>query len=158
MPLHRFDIFSSYAPHFYKFRSLDGLGKTFFAEAKDVSGCFFELFLLIATDIRLHALGEAIHENCAVCWPEDNDRSISTRFSSAGPRDALLDNATSEVRVNLSFRRTHDRVYQSRVLDRLLAGEPLKPFRFKDPRATHSRIRQALYSTQYYISSAPFDC
>ena len=73
----------------------------------------------------------------------------------ARPRNPLLDDASTEIGIDLSFFNARDRAYQGSVGDPLLPGKTLKPSRLEDSRATRLLFHTiSFYSTQYYISRA----
>src|SRR5271166_2708657 len=69
------------------------------------------------------------------------------------PCAPLLDDLPAEIGINLSFFSARNRVYQSGVADLLFPGEPLKPSRLENSRATRSLFHTPLfYRTRYYVS------
>lgn len=48
-------------------------------------GGLIECGLFLVTDIALLALGEAVHEEGALCLAIEDDRSVAARLALAGP-------------------------------------------------------------------------
>lgn len=55
----------------------------------------------IGTDVRPRALCEAVHEDRTISLPEYNDRPMSSRSSLPRPRDPLLNDAATEIGIDL---------------------------------------------------------
>src|SRR5947207_3427076 len=91
-------------------------------------------------DVVALALGEAVKEHGATAaWPICDQHSKPAAPALAGTRHTLLDEAVSEIGVDLAPARTLDGLARTVVADALASGKPREPSGHENPHASPTR-------------------
>lgn len=111
-----------------------------FGQVQNMPGCLSERFFLKAIEVVPFVLGIPINEECPVRLSVEYDGAVSTRLALSRARNALLQNATPKIGIDLAPLGPLDGVPQYAVRDALLSGKAHEPGVLEDSHPSTIRL------------------
>ena len=95
-------------------------------------GHFLELVFFIGADIAEFTFWKTIDKESFIVFAEKNDAAVTLGFSFSGTGYPLLDNAATQVRINLPFFSPFYRIPQRRSWNLFFSNKTRKPRIFEN--------------------------
>src|SRR3989338_5788552 len=122
-------------------------------QGQDMLGHFLELRFFIRADVAELALGKTVHEKRQLTFAKKNDATVALGFTFSGAGDALFDDTTTQVCINLSILSSFDRIPKRISRDFLFPGKAPKPCVLENLQAESPMLISLVYNTRYYTYS-----